>query len=101
MIISERHGDNRPDFERILEKTKTLLEVDARKRTDFYLQISPSELEKEVFHKMCETAIGTQFENKIKLISGHAFPDIVIDIFGVEVKSSKGSNWKSTANSVL
>jgi hypothetical protein len=101
MIISERHGEIRPDFERILERTKSLLEVDAQKRKIFYLNISPSELENEVFQKMCETALGTQFENKIKLISGHSFPDIVADIFGVEVKSSKNNNWRSTGNSVL
>ena len=101
MIISERHGDNRADFERILERTKQLLEVDAQKINEIYLNISPSELEKKVFQKMCEASTGTQFENKIKLISGHAFPDIVADIYGVEVKSSKNNNWRSTGNSVL
>lgn len=101
MIISERHGDNRYDFECILDRTRTLLEVDAQKRLAYYLKITPSELEDEVFHKMCETAVGTQFENKIELISGHAFPDIIADIYGVEVKSSKNNNWKSIGNSVL
>lgn len=101
MIVSERHGDNRSEFEDLLRDTKSLLDVDAQLRIDVYVDVSPTELENLVFQKMCEAAAGTYFENKIKLISGHTFPDIVIDIFGVEVKSSHGHNWKSTANSVL
>ena len=47
-------------------------------------------------------AKGTEFEASIEKISGQKFPDIIAEkYFGVEVKTSKNKDWKSTGNSVL
>lgn len=50
---------------------------------------------------LIKEALGTPFENKIDLVSGQRFPDIVVQgYYGVEVKSSKDKNLITVGGSV-
>ncbi|MFC1485722.1 hypothetical protein ACFL55_01685 [Candidatus Latescibacterota bacterium] len=102
MIISERWDKQKTDFEELLKETNTSIEKSASRDPDYFLRRSATEFEVDVFDAMCEEAKGTDFDRSIHLISGHRFPDIVINkYFGVEVKTTKQNYWKSTGNSVL
>lgn len=102
MIISERTDKSQIEFENLLNSSHQLIEEKAKLDTEYFLNRSATDFEKDVFDSLCEVATGTDFDKTIQLISGHKFPDIVAGKFyGVEVKTSKQNYWKSTGNSVL
>jgi len=89
------------EFTNLLTKAQKILEVKWDSKRDVST-ISPDEFEKQVADALEEAAQGTDFENTIKLVTGHRFPDIsVMDYYGVEVKSTKSNHWKTLGNSVL
>lgn len=101
MIISERTDKERSDFESLLKESHRLLTEEAKIKPQFFLKRSAGEFETDTYDALCNVAKGTDFESTIFLLSGNAFPDIVVKKFyGVEVKTSQKS-WKSTGNSVL
>ncbi len=101
MIISERADKEQDDFEGLLKESHKRISEEAKISPQFFLKRSATEFEKDTYEALCDVAKGTDFENTIFLISGNAFPDIVVrKFYGVEVKTSQKS-WKSTGNSVL
>ena len=90
------------EFVNLLEKAQKILEVKWENIKKDISQISPDEFEKQVTEALNEAAQGSGFENTIKLVTGHKFPDIsIMDYYGVEVKSTKSDHWKTLGNSVL
>lgn len=102
MIISERVDKEHSDFEKLLDYSCAAIEQESIKDPSYFLKRTSNEFEWDVYDALCQCAKGTDFESTIQLISGHKFPDIVIKRFyGVEVKTSKQTQWKSIGNSVL
>ncbi len=102
MIISENHKNLSKEFEKILKKADLDLKSSLRSKEEYFLKRAPDEFEEDVRDALVDAAKNTQFENTIHLISKHAFPDISINKFyGVEVKTTKQSHWRSTGNSVF
>lgn len=102
MIISDRVDKERELFEDLLVKSTDTVKRDSEKNPGYYMGRSSSEFETDVYTAMCDVAKGTDFYKSIQLISGYKFPDIVAKkIYGVEVKTTKQDQWKSTGNSVL
>ena len=59
-----------------------------------------------MFRIMKERAHGTIYENKIELVSGQKFPDIVAHVneqkaYGLEVKTTKSNSWQSIGSSIF
>jgi hypothetical protein len=102
MIVTESRNGSYINFVSLLSKTTEFLNRDAKKKENYYKEKSGTKLEDEVFTILNRFAINTEFNGKIELISGLNFPDIVIkDIYGLEVKSSQGTNWETTGNSII
>lgn len=102
MIISERTDIQKLDFEILLKKAHSAIENSANKGPDYFLGRSATEFESDVFDALCEVAKGKGFDKTIYLVSGHRFPDIVVNkYYEVDVKTTKQNYWKSTGNSVL
>jgi len=102
MIISNRKNASRFDFEDLLEKSYSIIINEASLNPKYFIQRSAIEFEKDLRDCFITAAKGTDFDGTIHLISGHMFPDILIDDFyGVEVKTTQKEHWKSTGNSVL
>lgn len=102
MIIADRQPGSKVLFETILSKANKGLSIKSAQSPTVFINMAPQEIEESVFKHLCDAARGTSFDGKILWLSGHAFPDITANqIYGVEVKSSKNQNWKSTGNSVL
>ena len=73
------------EFVNLLEKAQKILEVKWENIKKDISQISPDEFEKQVADALNEAALGSEFENTIKLVTGHRFPDIsIMDYYGVE-----------------
>jgi hypothetical protein len=101
MIISAKENAEHKEFKRLLEDTKKLLRSKILGCELEFSQIDPLSFEKVFFESLKKCAQNSIFKN-IKLISGFSFPDITLnDYFGIEVKTSKSGNWRSTGNSVL
>ncbi len=101
MIISSNCTSQNNQFEAILTDSQLILEKKNKADPIYFSKRTPTEFEVDVHDAMCTASVGTPFEGTLKLVSGHRFPDIVIDnYYGVEVKTAK-NNWKSTGNSVL
>jgi len=102
MIISANSEPNRTEFDILLNSTLTELNVQAVKSSNLISTLKGNKLEPYIGHVMTELAVGTAFENSIKVIGGQKFPDIVANKFyGVEVKTTTQNHWKTTGNSVL
>jgi hypothetical protein len=66
--------------------------------------MSSSDVEKFSYDTMINVAPRVQFDpNRIELVSGQNFPDIVLhdSKYGVEIKSTKKDSWKSTGSSIV
>ncbi|EMY67884.1 hypothetical protein [Leptospira vanthielii] len=88
-------------IESLFNKAKQLIKVFLENKKSI-TDIEGSKFESIVFDFLKEAAIGTTFEGKIDLISGQKFPDIVINNkIGLEVKTTRSKNWKTTGNSVF
>ena len=75
----------------------------SRKDPKKYANNTPVQIEEATKAVLDEVKSGTPFEkSKIERISGHFFPDIVIDKhYGIEVKSTKENKWTSLGNSIF
>lgn len=91
----------RHEFEQLLKllvKQLQLLVVTKPDLRDY----QGTKLESLVYDVLAEITIGTLFEDKIELLGGLKFPDIVIDgFFGLEIKTSQKSNWTTVGNSIF
>lgn len=101
-IISTNGKPSPEEFESLLEDTVNYIYEKYSLDQSRFEGIDPELFEVEVEEAMQKSAIRTPFENSIKRIGGHAFPDIVArKYYGVEVKTGQGKNWQTTGNSVL
>ena len=102
MIFSERKDKSNEEFEVLLKNSYGLIQKQASEDPEYFMHRSALDFEEDVYHVFCEAARNSDFDKTIHLISGHKFPDLVINgFYGVEVKTSRQNNWKSTGNSVL
>jgi len=102
MIISSNTKISEQKFISLLEATCLYLKKIAKEDEGYFLSRGGIDFEEDVLDAMILHAEGTDFEGSIKRISGQKFPDIIAcDYYGVEVKTSKGKDWKTTGNSVL
>lgn len=102
MIIADKKSTEIMIFEEILEKTAQKLVKDSEEDRNYFINRNPTEFEEDVCDSLNLLSNKTIFQNSFKLISGHAFPDIVSQkIFGVEVKTTKSDKWSTVGNSIL
>lgn len=90
-------------FEDFMHKTERCFNERSITNPRLYKNISPSDLERATESLLKEIAPSTPFRpEEIKLVAGHAFPDIMAEkYYGVEVKSTKENKWTSTGSSIV
>jgi len=102
MVVSVNPEPHKNEFNTLLNSTIDVLNADAIKSPKEIEKLKGTKLENYAGGVMSELAIGTPFENSIKVIGGQKFPDIVAKKFyGIEVKTTTQNHWKTTGNSVL
>lgn len=103
VIVIPTKAPSLEDFKLLMSKTDFTLNNFARNHEEHFIGKNGTELEKDVFAALKQSAKGTPFEGQeIKLVSGSSFPDIVAGrYYGVEVKSTKENKWKSIGSSIL
>lgn len=102
MIIAPKPRNPSGEFEELLKNAGVELRTKARKQPEYFLSRSSDEFEVDIFEALKQASKNTQFCEKIELVAGRKFPDIVIrNGYGVEVKKTTQNHWKSTGNSVL
>jgi hypothetical protein len=102
MVVSVNPEPHKNEFNTLLNSTIDVLNADAIKSPKEIEKLKGTKLENYAGGIMSELAIGTPFENSIKIIGGQKFPDIVAKKFyGIEVKTTTQNHWKTTGNSVL
>lgn len=102
MIITTTKEPELIEFQNLVYKTNESLNSDAKSRELYYLTRTGTKLEEDVYQKINDLSKGTPFDNKIELISGIKFPDIVAKkLCGIEVKSSIQNHWTTPGNSIL
>jgi hypothetical protein len=104
MIIA--HNNDYITFQNILSHSVSDLQKDSDKRPEYYIRRGGVSLEKDVYKIVNKHAAGTAFSEKIELISGQRFPDIVAYVndnkaYGIEVKTTTSNKWKSTGSSIF
>ena len=90
-------------FAEFMSLTEKCLNERAANDHLLYKKCNGIELEKVAIDVLKDVAPSTPFRpENIELISGARFPDIVAEhYYGVEVKSTKDDNWKSTGSSIV
>ena len=89
-------------FKSIMHDTDEFLNAEGSRERRRFQAMQAADVEEEVCKTMRMMAEDTLFENKIHLVSGHKFPDIIAGgYFGTEVKSTKGDKWESFGNSIF
>ena len=102
MIFFENNKPSIDVFRKLMADTDNLLNADVKKRESYYCKRAGKLLELDVYEAIKQSAIGTQFEGTIHLVSSSSFPDIIVNKFyGVEVKSTEKNQWTSTGSSIL
>lgn len=102
MIVATNPKPSLEEFKELIQRMDDILNADAAKRGDYYVARGGLQLESDVWAAAVESAKHTTFEGAIQLVSGASFPDIVASrYYGIEVKSSKGNNWRSIGSSIL
>ncbi len=102
MIVSENAKPEITEFQKLMQRTDTFLNNEARGREKYFQKRSAQLLEEDVCNALKDCSKGTKFENTIQLVSGAQFPDIVAaNYYGVEVKSTIKNHWTSTGSSIL
>jgi hypothetical protein len=102
VIVTSRSSANSLEFEELLNRTTTKLELVASATPQFYLGRTWEDFETDVHKAMSRAALGGSFDGSIKLLSGRDFPDIVAkQLYGVEVKSTKSQRWKTIGGTVM
>ena len=85
-----------------MRDTDEFLNCEASRERSRFQAMQAADVEEEVCKTMCMMAQDTMFENRIHLVSGHKFPDIIAGgYYGTEVKSTKGDKWESFGNSIF
>lgn len=85
------------EFEVLLERVAQRLELEVRADAQYR---APSVFEMRVRTVLQESAIDQGIEIDLAP-PAQAFPDIVVDEFGIEVKVNSADSWRSVANSVF
>jgi len=90
-------------FANFMSLTEKCLNDKTARDPQLYKKCNGAELEKVAVDVLKEVAPSTPFKpENIELVSGARFPDIVAErYYGVEVKSTKDDNWKSTGSSIV
>ncbi len=103
MVFGTNPEADAKEFEGVLKKGLTLLTGDAEANVKHFMGESSSNFEEMVYEALKKSAIGTNFENYIEMVTGHKFPDIVFNnrFYGVEVKSLKHDGWSTFGNSIF
>ncbi|NLB64356.1 MAG: hypothetical protein GX801_09670 [Fibrobacter sp.] len=102
MIISVNPEPTNNEFKELISATLTELDAQSKKSAKCIKSLAGRAFEPYIKDIMSNLAIGTSFENSIELIGGQKFPDIVAKKFyGIEVKTTKQNQWRTTGNSVL
>jgi hypothetical protein len=100
LVIPSKHALKNA-FEQLLSQAQQSLEKAGRDDPDQMRRNSGKALEKIVFQHLETLSKSTPFEGTLEETSVQAFPDIVAKgLYGVEVKSSFGDNWRTIGNSV-
>lgn len=101
MIVATNNKPTIDDFASLMKNADILLNIEAKSNSRIK-QFDWEDLEKFVCKTLEICAKNTTFENKITLMSGKYFPDIVAEkYYGIEVKSTKGDHWTTTGGSIL
>lgn len=88
----------------LLGSSLTYMNEKTNGKTEFYNKMKPSEVEQLSYDSMVEVAPSVDFpKERIELISGHVFPDILLHEtkYGVEIKSTQKDSWTSTGSSIV
>jgi len=102
MILAPKHNQSAEQFELVLRSADANLRAKAVKEKAYFSGREAREFEVDVYESLVMASKDTPFHEKIQLISGHKFPDIVVGkSFGVEVKTTRSDKWKSTGNSIF
>ena len=101
MIISQNRDPSLDEFKDLVDNATLMLNEDAKINTGYFLTRNAQLLEKDVYTALKSCAVNTKFQDKITIVSGQKFPDIIADkYYGVEVKSSKDEKWITLGGSV-
>lgn len=90
--------------EELLYNTISYMNENAKATPAAIRKLKPSEVEMLSYNSLVEVAPSVDFpKNRIDLVSGHVFPDILLHgtHYGVEVKSTKEDRWTSIGSSVV
>lgn len=107
MIHSTQPERNRENFELLLhDLDKDLRESEKPNTKNDWSQIAGIAFEDEILDRLKHLASETPFQDTFVKVSGQKFPDIVAWIkdqkgFGIEAKTTKKDNWKSTGSSIV
>lgn len=88
----------------LLGSSLTYMNEKTNGKTEFYNKMKPSEVEQLSYDSMVEVEPSVDFpKERIELISGHVFPDILLHEtkYGVEIKSTQKDSWTSTGSSIV
>lgn len=88
----------------LLSSSLSYMNEKTKGKTTFYNKMKPNEVEQLSYDSMIEIAPSVDFpKERIELISGHVFPDILLHEtkYGVEIKSTQKDAWTSTGSSIV
>ena len=101
MIISKNNKITFDDFATLVSNATDILNAKAKIHKNYFFTRNAQKLEDDVFDALNYAAADGVFRGTIQKISGQHFPDIVAArLYGVEVKSSKDSNWTTLGGSI-
>lgn len=102
MLISENPKPTQIEFSKLMVRTTKFLNKEALSEHEYFAHRAGILLEDDVASALNYCSKGTPFEGSIVKVSGQKFPDIIANnLYGVEVKSTKGNHWTSTGSSIL
>ena len=90
-------GLTREEFEALLDAASERLGLEIRQDVELH---APRKFERRVFEILRSVAQGQAIDVSPSF-HPHAFPDIIADGYGVEVKSTNKDSWQSVGNSVF
>ena len=85
------------EFEAVLDRATKTLAADLQKSAQFH---DPEQFERRVL-RVLELEVPRYNVEVGRSFHPHAFPDIVVGEFGIEVKYSKRDTWHALGNSIL
>lgn len=97
IVWDEKNNDLIDDFYNLMRRSNEKLNDSGKKEPDYFMGRGGRELEKDVADVLIKEALGTPFENKIDLVSGQRFPDIVVQgYYGLLCNLSKVPSHQSS-----